>query len=99
MSAYHFSLITPHGKVFDGTTEFLSAPGVEGEFGILGHHAPMVTLLKKGIVAVGQTAHPDYFVVDSGILEVDGKNEVLLLAGTALRAESMTDAKEKVAKL
>ena len=99
MSEYQFSLVTPAGKIFDEKITSLVAPGVEGALGVLGHHAPMITLLKKGIVSLSHQGREVYFAIRDGILEVSSQNNVLLLASLAVRAQDMADAKEKVSRL
>ena len=45
---FHLSILTPEQGVFDGEVEYLEAPGSEGWFGVLAHHAAMVTALGTG---------------------------------------------------
>ncbi len=48
----HFSLVSPSRELFSGEVDHVIAPGTEGEFGVLAHHAPFMTTLKNGIVRV-----------------------------------------------
>lgn len=48
----HFSLVSPSRELFSGKVDHVIAPGTEGEFGVLAHHAPFMTTLKNGIVRV-----------------------------------------------
>ncbi|HTN41658.1 MAG TPA: F0F1 ATP synthase subunit epsilon, partial [Asticcacaulis sp.] len=38
----HVSLVTPERELFAGEVDQVVAPGVEGEFGVLAHHAPFM---------------------------------------------------------
>ena len=99
MTTFPVSIITPNGVIFKGDTEFLSAPGVEGSFGILAKHAPFVTLLLKGIVKVVSQEQAKFFAIAKGILEVNGKGDVLLLASYAASFDEKTKAQEALSKL
>ena len=48
----HFSLVSPAREMFSGEVDHVIAPGTEGEFGVLAHHAPFMTTLKNGVVRV-----------------------------------------------
>jgi len=47
-----FSLVSPARELFSGDVDHVIAPGTEGEFGVLAHHAPFMTTLKNGVVRV-----------------------------------------------
>ena len=86
MSAYHFTLITPEGgKLYDAPIESLVAPGMEGAFGVLAQHAPMISGLRNGVLKLkpAGTNEKLFFTIAGGILEVDGHNNVRLLADKA----------------
>ncbi|MBX9805289.1 MAG: F0F1 ATP synthase subunit epsilon, partial [Alphaproteobacteria bacterium] len=40
------SLISPEGVVFAGDVKMIVIPGAKGEFGVLDHHAPFMTMLR-----------------------------------------------------
>lgn len=50
--AFHFSLVSPERELFSGAVTQVDAPGVEGDFGVLAHHAPFMTALKPGVVRI-----------------------------------------------
>jgi len=60
----HFSLVSPAKELFSGEVDHVIAPGTEGEFGVLAHHAPFMTTLKNGVVRVleGDTVKMRIFV-------------------------------------
>jgi len=96
MRTYPLSIITPNGKVFGGEVEGCVAPGSEGSFGILAQHAPLVTSLNAGILTVKQNTQEIYFAISSGICEVNGRGEVLILLDGAMRATDRNDARTKL---
>ncbi len=52
MAAFHFELVSPEKLLFSGDVESVVAPGSEGQFTVLKDHAPVMTTLKPGVVAV-----------------------------------------------
>jgi F-type H+-transporting ATPase subunit epsilon len=63
------SVISPEAIVYQGTTDSVVAPAFDGEVGILTDHAPMMTLLGKGVLRLG-TSGGQRFNVDGGFLQV-----------------------------
>jgi len=90
---YHLSIMTPAGKIFDEKINALMASGETGFFGILGSHAPMVASLRKGPLTVKQDGLECFFAVSSGVLEVNGNSDVLLLADYAIKTDTLGEAK------
>ena len=64
------SVISPEAVVYEGSTDALVAPAFDGEVGILTGHAPMMTLLGKGILRLGRGGGAQRFNVDGGFLQV-----------------------------
>ena len=96
MADFSATIVTPQGKIFEDKIESLSAPGTEGYLGILAHHAPLVTMLGKGILKVVKSGTEHFWAISSGVVEVNKKGEVLLLADTALAGNSFAEAKTRV---
>lgn len=49
----HLEIVTPEALLLSEETDLVTAPGVEGYFGVMAGHAPFVTLLKPGVLTVG----------------------------------------------
>jgi F-type H+-transporting ATPase subunit epsilon len=64
------SVISPEAVLFEGDAEMVVAPAFDGEVGILTGHAPMVTLLGRGVLRVGGGSGGRRFEVDGGFLQV-----------------------------
>ena len=45
-------IVSPEAKLFSGEITSISLPGVDGYFQMLNNHAPIVSLLQKGIVKI-----------------------------------------------
>ena len=61
------SVISPEAVLYEGQTDSVVAPAFDGEVGILTGHAPMMTLLGKGVLRLGGGQR---FNVDGGFLQV-----------------------------
>jgi F-type H+-transporting ATPase subunit epsilon len=79
------SVISPEALVFEGTSDSVVAPGFDGELGILSDHAPMMTLLGKGILRIGTGGETRSFEVEGGFLQVVG-NAVRVVTEKAVPA-------------
>ena len=75
-------IITAEREVFSGQVDALNAPGVEGQLGILPDHAPLMTVLQPGELAVRTGGEESYLALSGGYLEVLG-NQVIILADAA----------------
>jgi F-type H+-transporting ATPase subunit epsilon len=62
------SVISPEAILYEGTTDSVVAPAFDGEVGILTGHAPMMTLLGKGVLRLGGGGQR--FNVEGGFLQV-----------------------------
>jgi F-type H+-transporting ATPase subunit epsilon len=62
------SVISPEAILYEGTTDSVVAPAFDGEICILTGHAPMMTLLGKGVLRLG--AGGQRFNVEGGFLQV-----------------------------
>lgn len=73
-------IIAPDKKVYSGEVEYVQLPGIDGLFGILQDHAPIISGLKKGQVLVTDTDKQEHtFNINGGVVEVS-KNKVVVLA-------------------
>jgi len=64
------TVISPEAVLFEGTSDSLVAPAFDGELGILTGHAPMMTLLGKGMLRVGEGGSARRFSIEGGFLQV-----------------------------
>jgi F-type H+-transporting ATPase subunit epsilon len=76
------SVISPEKLLFEGESESVVAPAYDGEVGILTGHAPMLTLLGKGVLRLGSGQK---FSVSGGFLQV-ADNQVRVVTEQASTA-------------
>ena len=78
------SVISPEAMLFEGTTDEVVAPAFDGMVGILTGHAPMMTLLGKGMLRIGSSGDVRQFNVEGGFLQVvDNQVRVVTERATA----------------
>lgn len=81
----HFSLVSPERELFSGLVDQVDAPGSEGDFGVLAHHAPFMTALREGQVRVHDGGQVRTFEVRGGFADVTPE-------GLTILAEHATEA-------
>ena len=75
----HLEIITPDKKVFEGEVYSATFPGSDGSFQVLNDHAPLISLLKDGMVVFKSKESTQQVNITGGVVEVL-KNNVILLA-------------------
>ncbi|MGO8737668.1 F0F1 ATP synthase subunit epsilon [Rhodoblastus sp.] len=80
MTTFHFELVSPEKLLFSGEVESVVVPGVDGQFTVLKDHAPVMSLLKAGIVEIFATVNraPERLVVRGGFADVAASGLTLL---------------------
>ena len=105
MAALHLEFVSPESVLFSGDVDQVDLPGAEGDLGILAGHAPLVTVLRPGIVTIFRDNARTPIVVVGGFAEVSPSG-LTVLADWAmpregfdqgLLAAEIRDAEEDVA--
>jgi F-type H+-transporting ATPase subunit epsilon len=78
-------IVTPDRKVLSQEVEYLGAPGIEGEFGVLPNHIPFLSALGVGNLHYKDGGRNHYVFISGGFAEV-GNNKVTVLAEVAEKA-------------
>ena len=78
MATFHFDLVSPEKLAFSGEVDQVDLPGVEGDFGVLAGHAPVVAAIRPGILTVIKGATKERIIVLGGIAEVSPKGLTVL---------------------
>jgi F-type H+-transporting ATPase subunit epsilon len=67
----HFDLVSPERLLLSEDVDMVTVPGKEGELGVLAGHAPVMTTLRPGIIAVEEAGKPQRRIfVRGGFAEV-----------------------------
>ena len=87
MATFHFELASPEKLVFEGEVEHVVVPGSEGDFGVLAGHAPLIAMLRPGVLAI-LGANERRFVIKGGFAEVNPQG-LTVLADFAVPVEDL----------
>ena len=93
----HFQIATADGVVCDSMASYALIPLSDGDIGVLSDHAPMIGALKEGVVRYVYEGEDHFAAISGGVLSVVD-NEVILLARTAERAESIDLARAQASE-
>jgi F-type H+-transporting ATPase subunit epsilon len=79
MATFHFELVSPEKLLYSGDVEAVVVPGIEGQFTVLKDHAPVMTVLKAGIVEIDETpTKKTKLFVRGGFADVAGHGLTIL---------------------
>jgi F-type H+-transporting ATPase subunit epsilon len=97
MAKLQVELVTAEGRLVSKEADFVVAPGIEGELGVLPHHIPLLTPLRAGEVTVRNDGDDEFIFVAGGFLEVL-PDRVVILADAAERSEEIDEARAEEAR-
>lgn len=90
-------IVTPSRQLYSGEVEMITMPGIDGDMGVLAGHAPLLTTLNIGEIALHEASgEPEYIAVSGGVVEVL-PDKVIVLARSAERAEDIDIARAEAA--
>src|ERR1700748_3204690 len=92
MATFHFDLVSPEKLAFSGEVDQVDVPGVEGDFGVLAGHAPVVATIRPGILTVTTGGQHQKIIVLGGLAEVSEKG-LTVLADVATSMQDLDRAK------
>ena len=91
MATFHFDLVSPEKLAFSGDVDQVDVPGVEGDFGVLAGHAPVVAVIRPGILTVTTGSTHQKIIVLGGLAEMSA-NGLTVLADVATSLEELDRA-------
>jgi F-type H+-transporting ATPase subunit epsilon len=91
MATFHFDLVSPEKLAFSGEVDQVDVPGVEGDFGVLAGHAPVVAAIRPGILTVISGGTQLKIIVLGGLAEMSDKG-LTVLADVATELEDLDRA-------
>ena len=106
MATFHFDLVSPEKLAFSGEVDQVDVPGLEGDFGVLAGHAPVIAAMRPGILTVIQDGKREKIIVLGGLAEVSEKGLTVLAdvatsideLDRAAFAEQISGMEEKLAE-
>jgi F-type H+-transporting ATPase subunit epsilon len=82
MATFNFDLVSPEKLAFSGEVDQVDVPGVEGDFGVLAGHAPVVAAVRPGILTITSGGAHQKIIVLGGLAEMSD-NGLTVLADVA----------------
>lgn len=103
-TTFLLEIVTPQRKLLSMEVEEATAPGQEGEFGVLAGHTPFLTVLKPGEVAFRKGSASGVLAVARGYAEVLPEKTTILVDTASKESEidieaARTEAREAEAAL
>ncbi|MCW2274241.1 F0F1 ATP synthase subunit epsilon [Rhodoblastus acidophilus] len=91
MATFHFELVSPEKLLYSGEVEAVVVPGIEGLFTVMKDHAPVMTVLKAGVIEIDEAANKKTkLFVRGGFADVAGS--LTILAESAKPLEELNAA-------
>jgi len=97
VATFRLEIVTAERMVYSEDVSALVAWGVEGQLGILPHHAPLMTMLQPGDILIRKEKEEEFFAISGGFLEVR-PDKVIILADACERADEIDIARAEEAK-
>jgi len=91
-----FDLVSPERLLLSEQVDLVTVPGADGDMGIMGGHAPVMSTLRPGVIGVEAEGQPErrYFV-RGGFVEVTPAGLTVLAEHTVPLAELDSAALER----
>ncbi len=97
MATLRLEIVTAERQIFADDVNVVIAPGIEGQLGILPHHAPLMTMLQPGELIAKKNGEEIYLFISGGFLEVR-PDKVIILADACERSDEIDIARAEEAK-
>jgi len=92
MATFHFDLVSPEKLAFSGEVDQVDIPGMEGDFGVLAGHAPVIAAIRPGILTITTGGAHQKVIVLGGLAEMSDKG-LTVLADVATSIEELDRAR------
>lgn len=97
-TSYHLNVVSTEKNIFVGEVDKIYLSGIEGELSILPDHAPLITIIKPGMIRIFPTNKKEKIIyLSGGILEMQS-NRTIVLADTTIRGEDLDEMQAQKAK-
>ncbi len=89
-------VVTPYDVFYEGRVASIVIPTLDGQFGILPGHSPLVVAITPGIVRIEEEDEKRSFVISEGFAEI-GQNAVIIVCNAAEWPEKIDTTRAKEA--
>lgn len=91
-----FEIVTPEKLIVSTEADYVSAPGSEGEFGVLEGHVPFMTTLRPGVIKVEVNGKETVYGVSGGTVDVTPESVTVLAEDVIMSADADIDKAQKL---
>jgi F-type H+-transporting ATPase subunit epsilon len=88
-------VVTPERQAWSGEVDAVFCPGIEGELGVLPHHAPLLSTLGIGELRIRTGSQEEYFAIAGGFVQVRPDKVVVMAELADLSSEIDLEAAEE----
>ena len=88
-----FELVSPEKLLVSEAVEMVVVPGAEGDFGVMAHHVPFISIIRPGVVELHKKSGVEKIFITAGYAETH-ETECTILAESAEPVSSLS--REKV---
>jgi F-type H+-transporting ATPase subunit epsilon len=88
-------IVTPERQAYSEEVDAVFCPGVEGEFGVLPHHAPLLSMLGVGELRIKKDGDEEFFAIAGGFVQVRPDKVVVMAELADLSSEINLEAAEE----
>ena len=85
-SVLNYEIVSPDKLLKDAQAAHIVVPGVDGDFGVLANHAPMMSTMRPGVLSIyeSDSSEAEQLFVKGGLVQVSD-------AGMTILAEEVID--------
>lgn len=91
-------IVTPERQAYADEVDAVFCPGTEGEFGVLPHHAPLLSTLGVGELRIKKGGEEEFFAIAGGFVQVRPDKVVVMAELADLASEIDLAAAEEARK-
>ncbi len=95
MATFPLELVTPERLMFSEEVQAVRAPGIDGSFGVLAGHAPLLTQLTLGLIKITMPNGKEELIATTGGFMQVSREKVIILADSAENAQEIDLEREK----
>jgi F-type H+-transporting ATPase subunit epsilon len=95
MEGLRLDIVTPDKVVLNAEVDYVGAEGVDGQFGLLPQHAPMLSALKVGDLYYRQGNETHWVFVSGGFAQISDNKVTILAESAELAADIDLDRAEQ----
>jgi F-type H+-transporting ATPase subunit epsilon len=91
----HLEIVTPERLAYEDDVDAVFCPGIEGELGVLPHHAPLLSTLGVGELRIRKGDVEEFFAIAGGFVQVRPDKVVVMAELADLSSEIDLEAAEE----